>query len=163
MPEGQPAHGAEVETSGFEGEPVGTGRVVAIRSAPWQDRRRLLVLEVPSSDAEKVAGIRLFKAERPEVAESLTPTEGDDAIVCRCERVTRGEIVRYIRDNGIADFNALKAGLRVGMGPCGGKTCTELVMRIFRQVLGNGAEAEPHTERPFVQEVPLSSFLEDGR
>jgi sarcosine oxidase, subunit alpha len=42
----------------------------------------------------------------------------DDAIVCRCERVTAGEIRRAIR-SGIRDFNELKHVTRAGMGACG--------------------------------------------
>ena len=76
--------------------------------------------------------------------------------------MTRGEIVDYIRETGVQDFNALKAALRVGMGPCGGKTCTEHVMRIFKQVLGKDAKVEPHLERPFTQEVPHETFLKGG-
>jgi len=47
----------------------------------------------------------------------------------------------------------------VGMGPCGGKTCSDHVMRLFRQVLGKDAVIEKHVERPFTQEVPMSAFL----
>ena len=48
------------------------------------------------------------------------------------------------------------------MGPCGAKTCNELAMRIFRSELGRDAEIEPHVERPFTLEVPISAFLKDG-
>jgi len=162
MPEGTVGPGAEVRTVGFEGDAVGKGRVIAVRKSGWQNRRELLLLEVPTSEAEKVAGIRLFEPPMPTKGKPATPTDDSDTIVCRCERITKGEIVRYIRENNCTDFNALKAGLRVGMGPCGGKTCTELVMRIFKQVLGRDAKVEPHSERPFTQEVPLSAFLKGG-
>ena len=89
----------------------------------------------------------------------LAETESDDTIVCRCERITRKEIVDYIRTSGTKDFNALKAAIRVGIGPCGGKTCNDLVMRIFYQELGRDAEVQKHIERPLFQEVPLKAFL----
>lgn len=162
MPLGTVVPGREVRTVGFEGEAVGTGRILATRASAWQNRRELLMLEVPMAEAEKVAGIRLFDAPAPPKGRPAAPEDDDDTIVCRCERITKGEIVRYIRETGCTDFNALKAGLRVGMGPCGGKTCTELVMRIFKQVLGRDADIEQHSERPFTQEVPLSAFLEGG-
>ncbi len=159
MPLGTAVPGQEIRTVGFEGEAVGKGRIHAIRKSAWQNRREMLMLEVPMAEAEKVAGIRLFDTPAPPKGGPATHEDEDDTIVCRCERITRGEIVRYIRETGCTDFNALKAGLRVGMGPCGGKTCTELVMRIFKQVLGRDAVVEPHSERPFAQEVPLSAFL----
>jgi sarcosine oxidase subunit alpha len=154
--------GKTIGTMGFEGDVVGTGKVVAIKNSGWQNRRELLLLEVPTKDAEKVAGIRMYDAKTPRAGAPATVEDDDDTIVCRCERVTKGEIVKYIKDTGCTDFNALKAGLRVGMGPCGGKTCTELVMRIFKQVLGRDAVIAPHSERPFTQEVPLSAFIQGG-
>ena len=87
------------------------------------------------------------------------PSEDGATIICRCERVTKAEIEAYVRENGVRDFNALKAALRVGMGPCGGKTCADHVMRLFGQVLGNDAIIERHVGRPFTQEVPMSAFL----
>ncbi|MFO7618485.1 MAG: FAD-dependent oxidoreductase [Thermoplasmata archaeon] len=162
MPEGTIVPGQTVQTVGFEGEEVGKGKAMAVRKTAWQNRRSLLVLEVPMDQAEKVAGIRMFPAKEPALGKPATAEDDDDTIVCRCERVTKGEIIRYIKEHDCRDFNALKAGLRVGMGPCGGKTCTELVMRIFKQVLGRDAAIEPHSERPFTQEVPLSAFLEGG-
>ena len=47
------------------------------------------------------------------------------------------------------------------MGPCGGKTCTELIMRIFRELGIDLKEIEPPIERPFTQEVPLKAFLKE--
>jgi Fe-S-cluster-containing hydrogenase component 2/bacterioferritin-associated ferredoxin len=86
-------------------------------------------------------------------------TFGDDSIiVCRCERVTKADIAEKIKD-GCRDINALKAELRVGMGPCGGKTCMPLIMRVFRELGVAPDEVQPHVERPFTQEVLLSSFL----
>jgi bacterioferritin-associated ferredoxin len=90
-------------------------------------------------------------------------TFGDDSIViCRCERVTKAEIAGRIRD-GCRDINALKAELRVGMGPCGGKTCMPLIMRVFRELGVAPDEVEPHVERPLTQEVPMSAFLGEVR
>ncbi len=162
MPEGTVKPGQSVKTVGFEGEPIGKGKVLAIRKSAWQNRRELLMLEVQAAEAEKVAGIRLHAPGTPAKGGPATAGDDDHTIVCRCERITKGEIVMYIRNTGCTDFNALKAGLRVGMGPCGGKTCTELVMRIFKQVLGREVVIELHSERPFTQEVPLSAFIHGG-
>jgi hypothetical protein len=82
----------------------------------------------------------------------------DKVVICRCERVTKDEIAAKIRD-GCRDINALKAELRVGMGPCGGKTCMPLIMRVFRELGVKPDDVEPHVERPFTQEVPMGAFL----
>ncbi|MDG6221620.1 MAG: (2Fe-2S)-binding protein, partial [Candidatus Thermoplasmatota archaeon] len=64
---------------------------------------------------------------------------------------------------GVRDFNSLKAVLRVGMGPCGGKTCIPLIERIFREEKVELKDVEPHVERPFTQEVPMKAFVSGKR
>ena len=156
LPDGTIDPGDRVATVDMEGEMVGEGEVVAIKASGWMDRRRLISVEVPWDEATQVAGIRTI-----EPAEPIRTDAGDagDAIVCRCERVARSEIMDYIQRTGTRDFNAVKAALRTGMGPCGGKTCQELVMRVFREAGASPEEIEAHVERPFTQEVPLSAFL----
>jgi sarcosine oxidase subunit alpha len=81
----------------------------------------------------------------------------DDVIICRCERVTAGQIRELIR-RGFRDVNEIKAVARAGMGACGGKTCPNLIKRLFRE------EGVPHdeiadlTKRPLFMEVPLGTF-----
>ena len=159
LPVGTLKPGDVVDTVALEGEPVGKGRVIAMKSSKWQNRRTMVAIDVPAGDADLVAGIRLFH--EPEKKPGKAAERADDAgtIICRCERITKGEIESYIRETGVRDFNALKAALRVGMGPCGGKTCSDHVMRIFKQVLGRDAVIEKHVERPFTQEVPMSAFV----
>ncbi|WP_075792647.1 NAD(P)/FAD-dependent oxidoreductase [Massilia putida] len=47
----------------------------------------------------------------------------DDAIVCRCECITAGELRRTVREMGAAEANRAKAFSRVGMGRCQGRYC----------------------------------------
>ena len=64
---------------------------------------------------------------------------------------------------GITDVNELKTLTRAQMGACGGKTCTSLVQRIFRE---EGIQAERITKgtlRPLFVEVPFSAFVKEGR
>ena len=81
----------------------------------------------------------------------------DDDIVCRCERVTAGEIRKLIRE-GVRDLNHLKALTRAGMGACGGKTCPALIARIFREEGVPAPQVTPFTQRPVFMEVPLGAF-----
>jgi len=49
------------------------------------------------------------------------------------------------------------------MGGCGGKTCAELLARIFRQEGIALDEVTPGTIRPLIAEVPLGTFVKgDG-
>ena len=156
MPPGMIGEGEVVTTTGFEGEEVGEAKVVSIKTAKWQDRRQLVTLEVSRDQADLVAGIKLYSP-REEEAERATVGE-EEVIVCRCERVSMADIRREIR-GGLRDFNSLKAVLRVGMGPCGGKTCIPLINRIFREEGVDPGDVEKHVERPFTQEVPMRTLL----
>ncbi len=149
--------GREVVTTGFEGEKIGTGRVIALKNRKDQDRRRLLLLEVPASEKMLVAG---FRVREPVGGEPVTGEAGleDDPVVCRCERVRKSEIVKEIRA-GVRDMNQLKAVVRSGMGGCGGKTCTEQILRLYREEGIDPSEVTLPTIRPLVAEVPLGDFV----
>lgn len=148
--------GARVDTVDIDGNRVGDGTVIAVRSRAEQDRRHLLLVEVPSADKLRVAG---FTIRGPSVftAPEL-PKVPQDPIVCRCERVRKSAIVAEIRA-GVRDINQLKALARVSMGGCGGKTCTDLVRRIFREEGVEVGEVTAGTVRPLVAETPLGAFV----
>ncbi len=152
--------GGEVDTVDMDGAPVGQGRVVAVRQREDQDRRHLVMLQVPDSEKLLVAGFNL-RAPSVEVDTPPAPEdEQDDPIVCRCERVRKSDIVAEIRA-GVRDHNQLKAMARVSMGGCGGKTCTELVHRLYREEGVDIGEVSPGTIRPLVAETPLGNFVRD--
>jgi len=145
-----------------EGRPVGRGRVIRLLRRQARDRRRLLELEVPWAERRLVAG---FRIQEPEPGEPLRTPEppGEDPLVCRCERVGRADLVDAIRA-GVRDLNQLKALTRIGMGACGGKTCRELTLRIYREEGVDPATVVLPTLRPLVAEVPLGLLagLETG-
>ncbi|MCD6379335.1 (2Fe-2S)-binding protein, partial [bacterium] len=150
------AEGKEVVTTGMEGEPVGKGKIVKYQRSPTDKKRILITLEVPSKTAQDVAGIRILEPEEIKPEEKGKHLD-DDTIICRCERVTAGEIKKEIL-NGVRDMNVLKAILRTGMGACGGKTCTNLILRLYSECGVDLSEVTLPTDRPFVAEVPLSAF-----
>jgi NADPH-dependent 2,4-dienoyl-CoA reductase/sulfur reductase-like enzyme/Fe-S-cluster-containing hydrogenase component 2/bacterioferritin-associated ferredoxin len=78
----------------------------------------------------------------------------DDAIICRCERITAGEIKTAIR-KGIRDINQLKAVTRVGMGACGSKTCRPMIWRIFQEEGIDLGTVTDRVDRPLFVEVPI--------
>ncbi len=58
-------------------------------------------------------------------------------IVCRCEQITEGEIVRAIRENPPArDIDAIKRRTRSGMGRCQGGFCQPQIVEILARELG---------------------------
>ena len=46
------------------------------------------------------------------------------------------------------------------MGPCGGKTCLNIIRGIFYEYGIDPDKLEPHVYRPFELEVPLSAFID---
>ncbi|BBF72166.1 FAD/NAD(P)-dependent oxidoreductase [Sphingomonas bisphenolicum] len=51
------------------------------------------------------------------------PALPDDAILCRCEGVTAGDLRAVMRETGAQEANRAKAFSRVGMGRCQGRYC----------------------------------------
>lgn len=140
-----------------EGEVLGEAEVVKVRSPKFSDRALLVRVRVHRSIAKRVAGIRV---QQPAVTEPLPEPVvrmADDEIVCRCERVTAGEIRALIRA-GVRDMNHIKAATRAGMGACGGKTCTNLIKRLFREEGVPLSQVTENTRRPLFIEVPLGAF-----
>jgi bacterioferritin-associated ferredoxin len=123
------------------------------------DRTILVTLRVPADKAIEVAGFRVQPEElgRPvddrKVEAPKAPTDEDGTIICRCERVTAGEIRGLIRQ-GVRDLNQLKV-LRCGMGACGGKTCQSLILKVFREEGVDLCDVVPFIQRPLVAEVNL--------
>jgi len=118
----------------------------------------LITVKIPAGLAKIAVAIKLQKTAYDQPLEIYQKSyTDDDVIVCRCERVSVGEIRKWIR-YGIKDFNELKALTKVGMGACGGKTCTPLIERIFREEGVLPEEVIPGTSRPLFIEVPMSAF-----
>ncbi|ANF22083.1 (2Fe-2S)-binding protein [Thermococcus piezophilus] len=63
-------------------------------------------------------------------------------IVCRCNDVTVEDVERLI-DSGITDIEEIKRLLRIGMGPCQGRTCIPIVISILARKTGRKPEGIP--------------------
>ncbi len=88
----------------------------------------------------------------------------NEPIVCRCEEVTLGDVERAI-DEGYDTLEELKRHLRIGMGPCQGRTCIPLVARILARKTGRPlAEVfRKVSVRPPLVTSPVEVFLDgDG-
>ena len=82
-------------------------------------------------------------------------------IVCRCESLTQTRISQEV-EVGASSTNAVKSGLRAGMGPCGGKYCQTAIARLIAKH-ENRPEAEipPPAPRPPLRPVPVSALAAD--
>ncbi|MCX5754396.1 MAG: FAD-dependent oxidoreductase [Candidatus Krumholzibacteria bacterium] len=155
------AAGRRVETVDMEGNAVGVGTIVAFRTSNIDAKRKIVSIEVPADEAYSVAGFAVLVPEAGESGAVAAEPVPDDTIICRCERITAGEVRGEIRA-GVRDMNILKATIRTGMGACGGKTCTELILRLYREMDVDLSEVTLPTNRPFTAEVPLGVFAGAG-
>ena len=81
--------------------------------------------------------------------------EDKDIIICRCQEVSRQEILDAIAD-GALTVDGVKRRTRAGMGLCQGKTCERLVARIIAEQTGRPmAEILPPKSRIRVRPVKI--------
>jgi sarcosine oxidase subunit alpha len=147
-----------------EGQVLGNVEAVNVRAVKAFDRTIAVRLKAPREYAKQIAGIQVQERWVTEPLDHYVERLTDDMIVCRCERVTAGEIRTLIRQ-GYRDINEIKAVSRAGMGACGAKTCTDLIHRLFHDEGIPEAEIVDQTVRPLFIEVPLGVFagVRDGQ
>jgi sarcosine oxidase, subunit alpha len=149
--------GDQVSVLDIDGNILSKVEVASVRAIPRNDRTVLVKVKAQSEIARLIAGIQI---QGPWVSQSLADAvehQEDDTIICRCERVSTGEIRDLIRQ-GYRDMNEIKAVLRAGAGSCGGKTCNALIHRLFREEGIPSKEETDTTKRPLFMEVPLGIF-----
>ena len=141
----------------ISGRNLGKVPVVSVQSISICDHTLVVRVQAPAEIAKKIAGVRIqpetISAALPEPVEHLA----DDAILCRCEQVPVHEVRTLIRQ-GMRDINEIKTITRAGMGACGSKTCTNLLLRLFREEGVPLDEVTDNTRRPLFVEVPLGVF-----
>ena len=140
-----------------EGQILGNVEVTRIRAPKFSDRALLVSVHAPREIAKQIAGIRPKETWVARPTAEYVERIGDDEIVCRCERVTAGEIRALIR-SGVCDMNHIKAVTRAGMGACGGKTCANLIKRLFREEGVPLLRVTENVQRPLFIEAPLGAF-----
>jgi NAD(P)H-nitrite reductase large subunit len=65
----------------------------------------------------------------------------DDAVVCRCETITAGELRSVVKATGSNETNRAKAFSRVGMGRCQGRYCANAAAEIIADCSGTEISA----------------------
>ena len=85
----------------------------------------------------------------------------DDVVICRCEEITRGDLLRVIRE-GADTLNIIKRITRAGMGLCQGRTCQKMVAVMLAQELGKSlSEVAPPSVRPPLRPTSMKVFSGD--
>jgi NAD(P)H-nitrite reductase large subunit len=80
------------------------------------------------------------------------------AILCRCEDISVEDVHAAIAE-GYTDIEELRKKLRIGMGPCQGRVCIQLVRKILEQKTGKKSGQIPApTVRPPLVPVSLGTL-----
>jgi len=83
-----------------------------------------------------------------------------DVIICRCEDVTLADVEAIMKE-GYTSFEEIKRILRIGMGPCQGNTCGQLLQREISKFLKVPLnEVKTHKIRPLTSGVKLKAIVE---
>lgn len=84
----------------------------------------------------------------------------DKTIICRCEDVSRDQILEAIAE-GYETIDELKRVLRVGMGPCQGRTCIRLIAQELSKIYDIPIEAvlQPNF-RPPTQPISIGMLAD---
>ena len=84
------------------------------------------------------------------------------SIVCRCEDIAEEDVLRAIEE-GYTDIEELRKKLRIGMGPCQGRVCIQLVARILEKKTGKKVSTIPlPTIRPPIIPVSLGTLASEN-
>jgi len=150
--------GNRVPITDKDGAILGHYTVERVISNPKKYPGTLLVqVKMEKGAAKKAAGIWVQEDQiEPGLIYEKAPPP-DDAIICRCERVTAGEIRAAIQA-GLRDMNQIKALTRAGMGACGSKTCRPMIWRIFQDEGIDLGEVTDRVDRPLFVEVSLGAL-----
>ena len=162
------SEGDEIELTSTEGMSLGKATIKTFKKIKdYANGTSLLTVEVPRKIAKLISGLRIIETTEPTPFEFDTEhpeSLADKAYICRCERVTAGEIRALIRE-GVRDINQTKAVTKASMGACGGKTCLNMIKRMY---LAEGIPLSEVTEtpvRPVFIEMPvrvLANLTDEG-
>lgn len=84
----------------------------------------------------------------------------DNTIVCRCSDLTLSDIRKLIQE-GYTSFDEIKRISRAGMGPCQGRTCSQLILREISLMTNQPInDLVPGTYRPSVKAIKLGAIAD---
>ncbi len=147
----------------MDGNPLGISEVLGAKATKHSDKTWIIRVKASKDIAQQVAGFTIQDKKTGRQLTKKIPLDHiqDDEIVCLCERVTAGQI-RYLVQQGMTDMNQIKAVTRAGMGPCGYKTCENLMKQIFNAEKIAQNKIVNNVRRPLYIEVPLGKFAFGG-
>ena len=91
---------------------------------------------------------------------SKSQNENMNTMVCRCEDITRDQILASI-SGGCCTLDEIKRDTRAGMGPCQGRTCRHLIATELSRAYNKPIEETiMPTFRPTVKPISLGALAD---
>jgi len=149
--------GQAVPVTDVDGAILGYYPVVKAASRKKYPGTLLVQVRVDRPIAKRAVGIWVQEQQINPMAVYEKAPPPDEAIICRCERISAGETRAAIR-SGVRDLNQLKALTRAGMGACGSKTCRPMIWRMFKEEGVDPGTVTDRVDRPLFVEVPIGAF-----
>jgi len=147
-----------VTVTNTEGEVLASLPIIKIRQLTNYSSTQLVHVISPKEIATKISGIQIRPPEESLLHDQMfLKNLEDETYICRCERVTVGEVRQLIK-NGERDINQIKALTKLSMGACGGKTCLKLIRNVFREEGVKSSEITDTVIRPVFVEIPLETL-----
>lgn len=139
------------------GKIICAAEITQVRTAKAFDKKYLVSFTVDKQFANDARHV-IPDGKKTELKKIPAENLADDPVICRCEDIRLSTIEEAI-DGGCHTFNELKRVLRVGMGPCQGKTCQRIVLQILaRKLGGNPADYAPMTIRAPLKPVSFDTM-----
>lgn len=100
-------------------------------------RAREGLTPAPNFDPIRKGIVRFHEASREEQARLIAEDPDYGEVICRCETVTKAEILRAIHNPlGVHTVNGIKVRTRASMGRCQGGYCEPRITALIREELG---------------------------
>lgn len=81
-----------------------------------------------------------------------------DTMICRCSDLTLEDIRKLIND-GYTSLDEIKRVSRAGMGPCQGRTCSQLILKEISKITGKKiSDLKNSTTRPPTVGIKLNTI-----
>ncbi|MFH1153211.1 MAG: FAD-dependent oxidoreductase [Pseudomonadota bacterium] len=143
------------------GNPVVSARVKKVVKRDKDDQTAVLTLEIPVEHVHSVRGIQRKKKGASDAKATESSRQDSDLVVCRCEEITKSEIIEAIED-GAHTMWQIRRLTRCGMGLCQGRSCEKNTARILSETLSAPLETvSTVNSRPPVQPVPIKLLCGD--
>jgi len=115
--------------------------------------------EKPDFNPERPENVRFSELNDQKRARRVDEDSDWGEMVCRCEEVTRGEVLRALNNPfGVRTLDGIKRRTRCGMGRCQGGFCTPRIVEIMRE---RGVRPEEITKRGVGSNLFLGTVKEE--